>query len=161
MQERKGGGSQPPLMALNHVSRLCRNVKESTEFYTKVLGFELVERPPALDFEGAWLFNYGIGIHLVQSKDEDRLPSDTDHLDRSFQNDASQHRINTYCVCICHSLTWNIKGFNLIRIRKRETVISITFKLIKYNVFPAIGNKLKKGNYQNLNFFLSKCHFRH
>ncbi|KAH1234690.1 Lactoylglutathione lyase [Glycine max] len=67
---------------MNHVSRLCRNVKESIDFYTKVLGFVLIERPQALDFEGAWLFNYGVGIHLVQSKQEDQnLPSDTEHLD--------------------------------------------------------------------------------
>ena len=72
---------QPPLMALNHVSRLCRDVEKSKEFYTKVLGFVEIERPQALDFEGAWLFNYGVGIHLVQSKDEDRLPSDTQQLD--------------------------------------------------------------------------------
>lgn len=72
---------EPPSMALNHVSRLCRDVKESIEFYTKVLGMVLIERPPALDFDGAWLFNYGVGIHLVQSKDEDRLPRDTHHLD--------------------------------------------------------------------------------
>ncbi|XP_014521465.2 uncharacterized protein LOC106778078 [Vigna radiata var. radiata] len=74
--------NRPPLMALNHVSRLCRNVKESIDFYTKVLGFVQTERPQALDFEGAWLFNYGVGIHLVQSKEEDqRLPSDAQHLD--------------------------------------------------------------------------------
>ena len=54
--------------------------KESIDFYTKVLGFVLVERLPALDFNGSWLFNCGVGIHLVQSKDEDRLPSDIDHL---------------------------------------------------------------------------------
>ncbi|KAL9661451.1 hypothetical protein QQ045_026275 [Rhodiola kirilowii] len=56
-------------MALNHVSRVCRSVKDSTKFYTKVLGFVLIERPPAFDFDGALLFNYGIGIHLVQSKE--------------------------------------------------------------------------------------------
>ncbi|KAH1044322.1 hypothetical protein GYH30_025878, partial [Glycine max] len=56
----------PPLLAMNHVSRLCRNVKESIDFYTKVLGFVLIERPQALDFEGAWLFNYGVGIHLCE-----------------------------------------------------------------------------------------------
>jgi len=74
----------PPLMALNHVSRLCRNLKESIDFYTKVLGFVETERPQALDVEGAWLFNYGVGIHLVQSKEEEedqRLPSDAQHLD--------------------------------------------------------------------------------
>ncbi|XP_010679102.2 glyoxylase I 4 [Beta vulgaris subsp. vulgaris] len=70
-----------PLMALNHVSRLCRSVKDSIEFYTKVLGFVVIERPHAFDFDGAWLFNYGVGIHLVQSKDEDRLPSKKDTLD--------------------------------------------------------------------------------
>lgn len=73
--------SRPPLMALNHVSRLCRDVKKSLEFYTKVLGFVETERPASLDFDGAWLFNYGVGIHLVQVEDEDRLPSNTDHLD--------------------------------------------------------------------------------
>ncbi|MED6145658.1 hypothetical protein PIB30_027376 [Stylosanthes scabra] len=70
-----------PLLALNHVSRLCRDVKKSIEFYSKVLGFVLIERPQVLDFEGAWLFNYGVGIHLVQSDQEDRLPNDTQHLD--------------------------------------------------------------------------------
>ncbi|KAF8022255.1 hypothetical protein BT93_G2408 [Corymbia citriodora subsp. variegata] len=70
-----------PLMALNHVSRLCRSVKDSVEFYTKVLGFVAIERPRALDFDGAWLFNYGIGIHLVQSHDEDRLPPESHPLD--------------------------------------------------------------------------------
>ncbi|KAE8038299.1 hypothetical protein FH972_010824 [Carpinus fangiana] len=71
-----------PLMALNHVSRLCRNVKESIDFYTKVLGFVSIERPQAFQFDGAWLFNYGVGIHLLQSKDgEDRRPQTDDHLD--------------------------------------------------------------------------------
>uniref|UniRef100_A0A7N0UR28 VOC domain-containing protein n=1 Tax=Kalanchoe fedtschenkoi TaxID=63787 RepID=A0A7N0UR28_KALFE len=79
--DQKGEEEAAPLMALNHVSRLCRCVKESMEFYRKVLGFVLIERPPAFDFDGAWLFNYGIGIHLVQSKDEDKLPRDREHLD--------------------------------------------------------------------------------
>ncbi|KAG6436921.1 hypothetical protein SASPL_101827 [Salvia splendens] len=72
---------EAPLMALNHVSRVCRSVEESVEFYTKVLGFVLIKRPESLHFDGAWLFNYGIGIHLVQSKDEDKLPRDKDCLD--------------------------------------------------------------------------------
>ncbi|KAF8395808.1 hypothetical protein HHK36_019762 [Tetracentron sinense] len=67
-------------MVLNHVSRLCRSVNDSIDFYVKVLGFVLIERPQAFHFNGAWLFNYGVGIHLVQSKEEERLPV-TDHLD--------------------------------------------------------------------------------
>jgi len=72
---------EPLLMALNHVSRLSRSVKDSVDFYTKVLGFVLVERPLALDFDGAWLFNYGVGIHLVQSPDDERLPRPDHELD--------------------------------------------------------------------------------
>ncbi|KFK32298.1 hypothetical protein AALP_AA6G224300 [Arabis alpina] len=81
MEKKDEHDSKAPLMALNHVSRLCRDVKKSLEFYTKVLGFVETERPAALDFDGAWLFNYGVGIHLVQVKDEEKLPSNTDHLD--------------------------------------------------------------------------------
>lgn len=87
-EERKGeeenNNNPPPLMALNHVSRLCRNLKESIDFYAMVLGFVLIERPHAFDFDGAWLFNYGVGVHLLQAKDEDRLPDDPDHLDPKF-----------------------------------------------------------------------------
>lgn len=70
-----------PLMALNHVSRVCRSAEESIEFYTKVLGFVLIKRPESFDFDGAWLFNYGVGIHLVESKDEEKLPRDKHSLD--------------------------------------------------------------------------------
>ncbi|KAF3792093.1 hypothetical protein EJ110_NYTH12316 [Nymphaea thermarum] len=55
-----------PLVSLNHVSILCRSVKDSTKFYQDMLGFALIKRPSSFDFEGAWLFNYGIGIHLLQ-----------------------------------------------------------------------------------------------
>lgn len=88
-EERDGRGGNgeekeaenPPLMALNHVSRVCRSVEKSVEFYTKVLGFVLIERPESFDFDGAWLFNYGVGIHLVQCKDDEKLPSNKDRLD--------------------------------------------------------------------------------
>ncbi|CAN6703258.1 unnamed protein product [Malus baccata var. baccata] len=73
--EQKEEDDSLPLMAL------CRNVEESVDFYTKVLGFVKIERPPAFDFDGAWLFNYGVGVHLVQSEDEERLPPNQDHLD--------------------------------------------------------------------------------
>ncbi|CAN6185481.1 unnamed protein product [Urochloa humidicola] len=63
-----------PLMALNHISRLCKSVDASVQFYVKALGFVLIHRPPALDFSGAWLFNYGVGIHLVQRDDARKAP---------------------------------------------------------------------------------------
>jgi hypothetical protein len=89
--------NQTPLMALNHISRLCRDVKESIDFYTKVLGFVLIERPQVLDFEGAWLFNYGFGIHLVQSKEEHKLPSPDAQHDWDPQDNHISFQVNT-CV---------------------------------------------------------------
>lgn len=83
-EERNNEGKEEdrvPQMALNHVSRLCRDVKESIDFYSKVLGLVLIERPPAFEFDGAWLFNYGVGVHLIQAKDEDSLPKTDRVLD--------------------------------------------------------------------------------
>ncbi|KAL1320055.1 uncharacterized protein LOC107637516 isoform X1 [Arachis ipaensis] len=59
------------LLALNHVSFICKSVSESVKFYENVLGFNLIKRPSSFNFEGAWLFNYGIGIHLLES---DKIP---------------------------------------------------------------------------------------
>ncbi|CAL5321810.1 unnamed protein product [Camellia sinensis] len=39
-----------------------------------VLGFFPIRRPNSFDFDGAWLFNYGIGIHLLQSEDPENMP---------------------------------------------------------------------------------------
>ncbi|XP_047340325.1 glyoxylase I 4-like [Impatiens glandulifera] len=63
-----------PLMALNHVSRLCKSVEKSVDFYRNLLGFVPMKRPDSFDFNGAWLFNYGVGVHLVQAPDSNLLP---------------------------------------------------------------------------------------
>ena len=66
--------TQPtPLLSLNHVSFVCTSVAKSVKFYEDVLGFVLIKRPSSFDFEGAWLFSYGIGIHLLES-DHDLPP---------------------------------------------------------------------------------------
>lgn len=80
-EQKQGKEHEIPLLALNHVSRVCSSVKDSVDFYTKVLGFVLIERPEAFDFDGAWLFNYGVGIHLVHAKDDEKLPQDRENLD--------------------------------------------------------------------------------
>ncbi|KAF2319947.1 hypothetical protein GH714_020820 [Hevea brasiliensis] len=56
-----------PILSLNHVSFVCKSVPESVRFYQDVLGFVLIKRPSSFNFEGAWLFNYGVGIHLLES----------------------------------------------------------------------------------------------
>lgn len=62
------------LKCLNHISMQCRSVEESINFYCNVLGFVPIRRPSSFDFDGAWLFNYGIGIHLIKSEDLDGMP---------------------------------------------------------------------------------------
>ncbi|KAF7803590.1 Metallothiol transferase fosB [Senna tora] len=57
-----------PLLSLNHVSFVCKSVSQSVKFYQDVLGFVLIKRPSSFNFEGAWLFNSGIGIHLLESE---------------------------------------------------------------------------------------------
>nr|CAB3487796.1 unnamed protein product [Digitaria exilis] len=64
--EEPEGSSALPLVRLNHVSFQCASVEASVHFYQRVLGFGLVKRPASLDFEGAWLHRYGMGIHLLQ-----------------------------------------------------------------------------------------------
>lgn len=56
-----------PIASVNHVAVLTRNVPVSTAFYRDVLGFRSVARPQ-FDFDGAWLFNYGLMIHIIASE---------------------------------------------------------------------------------------------
>jgi len=62
------------LTSLNHISLVCRSVEKSIDFYQNVLGFVPVRRPGSFDFDGAWLFRYGIGIHLLHSEDPENMP---------------------------------------------------------------------------------------
>ncbi|KAI3945480.1 hypothetical protein MKW92_027194 [Papaver armeniacum] len=62
-----------PLLSLNHVSYLCKSVSASVRFYEQVLGFVLIKRPSSFKFQGAWLFNYGIGIHLLECNSPDDI----------------------------------------------------------------------------------------
>ncbi|XP_073298403.1 glyoxylase I 4-like [Primulina huaijiensis] len=74
----KGNNGNPlQLSSLNHISLVCRSVEESTDFYQNVLGFVPVRRPGSLNFDGAWLFGHGIGIHLLQSEDPENMPKKT------------------------------------------------------------------------------------
>ncbi|XP_034696641.1 uncharacterized protein LOC117922590 [Vitis riparia] len=66
-------GNPLHLTSLNHISLVCSSVEESINFYQNVLGFMPIRRPDTFDFNGAWLFSYGIGIHLLQSSDPEKM----------------------------------------------------------------------------------------
>ena len=55
-----------PVSAVNHVAVTAHDVALSTAFYRDVLGFRPVARP-RFDFEGAWLHNYGLMIHIIEN----------------------------------------------------------------------------------------------
>uniref|UniRef100_A0A7N0U6E6 VOC domain-containing protein n=1 Tax=Kalanchoe fedtschenkoi TaxID=63787 RepID=A0A7N0U6E6_KALFE len=74
MKEDNGAANPLHLTSLNHISLVCRSVDETLDFYQNVLGFFPIRRPGSFDFDGAWLFNYGIGIHLLQSEDPEHMP---------------------------------------------------------------------------------------
>uniref|UniRef100_A0A5B7C105 Putative Lactoylglutathione lyase / glyoxalase I family protein n=1 Tax=Davidia involucrata TaxID=16924 RepID=A0A5B7C105_DAVIN len=61
------------LTSVNHISLVCKSVEKSIGFYKNVLGFVPVRRPGSFDFDGAWLFSYGIGVHLLQSEDPETM----------------------------------------------------------------------------------------
>jgi catechol 2,3-dioxygenase-like lactoylglutathione lyase family enzyme len=57
-----------PLESLNHVALTTRRLEESVAFYRQVLGFRELSRPN-FNFRGAWLFNYGLMIHLIENSE--------------------------------------------------------------------------------------------
>ncbi|XP_043699206.1 uncharacterized protein LOC122649991 [Telopea speciosissima] len=74
----QSNGSSLPLTSLNHISLVCASIEQSLNFYQDILGFFPIRRPGSFDFNGAWLFNYGIGIHLLQSEHPEKMTKKTE-----------------------------------------------------------------------------------
>lgn len=55
--------------SVNHLARIVEDVEKTKAFYRDVLGFREIRRPN-FSFPGAWLFNYGLQIHLIRNEDE-------------------------------------------------------------------------------------------
>ncbi|CAI0422033.1 unnamed protein product [Linum tenue] len=62
------------LKSLYHISLVCRSVEKSLDFNQHVLGFFTIRRLGSFDFDDAWLFGYGIRIHLLQSENPESMP---------------------------------------------------------------------------------------
>ena len=57
--------AQPlPIESVNHIARVTGDLAASLAFYRDVLGFRPIRRPD-FGFPGAWLYNYGVQIHLI------------------------------------------------------------------------------------------------
>lgn len=53
------------IIGMHHISRTTQRVEESLDFYVRVLGFQQLRRPP-FSFRGAWLFGFGVQVHLIE-----------------------------------------------------------------------------------------------
>ncbi len=56
-----------PIESVNHIARVVRDLDASLAFYRDVLGFRPLHRPD-FGFPGAWLYNYGVQIHLIAAE---------------------------------------------------------------------------------------------
>ena len=75
-----------PIKSVNHVGCLTKRVEQSKAFYRDVLGFHEVSRPD-FNVAGAWLYNYGLMIHLIHSD----AAGDPDGEIRSRDNHLALH----------------------------------------------------------------------
>lgn len=51
---------------VHHFARVTDQPDASKAFYRDVLGFREIQRPP-FNFRGAWLYNYGVQIHIIEN----------------------------------------------------------------------------------------------
>ena len=73
-----------PIIGLHHIARVTRHLDDTLDFYCNVLGFQQLRRPP-FSFRGAWLFNYGVQIHIIENESlagerNDQIDSRANHL---------------------------------------------------------------------------------
>ena len=59
------GVASLPLVSLNHISRVTRDVEVAAAFYRDVLGFVEIKRPSSFDFEGKWQVRAWVNSALV------------------------------------------------------------------------------------------------
>ncbi|CAL5030781.1 unnamed protein product [Urochloa decumbens] len=121
------GPAALPLVRLNHVSFQCASVDESVEFYRSALGFELVKRPASLDFRGAWLHMYGMGIHLLQRGSDFDAPAAA----RPPAINPKGNHISFQCTDMGHVKArlaeMELEEFVAARVRDSETVVEQLF----------------------------------
>lgn len=71
-----------PVSAVNHIARETSHLEAARAFYRDVLGFREIWRPN-FTFPGAWLYNYGVMIHLIEGRPPERdeeISTRADHV---------------------------------------------------------------------------------
>lgn len=64
-----------PIRSVHHIARSTQRLEAMRAFYRDVLGFREIQRP-TFSFPGAWLYNYGVQIHLIVNDEAPQQPGD-------------------------------------------------------------------------------------
>lgn len=67
------------VLSIHHVSLVVADTQQAVSFYTQVLGLEVCEERPSLDFAGAWLTVGHQQIHLLEVENPDPVSNRPEH----------------------------------------------------------------------------------
>ena len=72
------------IVSIHHVSLLVSDTRRALDFYHGILGLEIDESRPAMDFPGAWLLAGSQQIHLIEIPGRARTATATVHGGRDW-----------------------------------------------------------------------------
>ena len=70
------------VLGIHHSSVLVKDTKNSLGFYVDILGFEVNQSRPAMEFSGAWLIAGDLEIHLLELPNPDATSARPEHVGR-------------------------------------------------------------------------------
>ena len=72
------------IVSIHHVSLLVGDTRRALDFYHGILGLEVDESRPAMDFPGAWLLAGSQQIHLIEIPGRARAATPAAHGGRDW-----------------------------------------------------------------------------
>ena len=97
------------LDSLDHITIITTNLKETTDFYTKIFEMEIDKRRPPFNFEGAWLsLNNRAVIHIVVKKNHksNNINPTLDHIAfRAKDINLIKNKLDKYNIIYTEKLT--------------------------------------------------------
>jgi glyoxylase I family protein len=73
-----------PILSIHHVSLLVSDTRRALGFYQGILGLEVDQSRPVMDFPGAWLLAGTQQIHLIEMPDRARTATPAGHGGRDW-----------------------------------------------------------------------------
>jgi glyoxylase I family protein len=72
------------IVSIHHVSLVVSDTRRALDFYRDILGLEVDESRPAMDFPGAWLLAGAQQIHLIEIPGRARAATPAAHGGRDW-----------------------------------------------------------------------------